>query len=73
MNHHSVVFDITIKTHQELTELYGIEIDDDGIVFDPYSYTYYDTIQLWAAEMDADTDDMGGFTRGSGKQDYWEE
>lgn len=72
MNHHSVVFDVTIKTHEELEELYGIEIDEDGGVFDSCDYTYYDNIHTWAAAMDGETD-PGGFTRSSGKQDYWED
>ena len=46
MNHHSVVFDVTVKTHDE--------------------------IHLWAAMMDEEAD-QGGFTRSSGKQDYWDE
>ena len=72
MNQHSVVFDATTKTTQDLCELYGIEINEDGTVFDPCDYTHYDTILVWAAAMDADVD-PGGFTRSGGKQDYWED
>lgn len=72
MNHHSVVFDVTVKTHDELKELYGIEIDEEGVVFDPCEYKYYDDIHLWAAMMDEEAD-QGGFTRSSGKQDYRDE
>jgi hypothetical protein len=72
MNHHSVVFDVTVKTHQELNELYGIEISEDGSVYDPYEHKHFDSLTAWAAAADEDTD-QGGFEKYGGKQTYYED
>jgi hypothetical protein len=72
MSYHSVVFDVTIKTHQELCELYGIEISEDGSVYDPCDHKYYDSLAAWAAAADEDAD-MGGFEKSSGKQIYYDD
>lgn len=74
MNRHSVVVDVNVKTAQELLDLYGIRIEEDGRVLDPYDFVWYDSVYLWAAAMDEnDNNDHGGFTKGSGKQKYWDE
>jgi hypothetical protein len=51
-SHKSVVFDVHTKTHEELEELYGIEIDDDGTVYDPCEMREYDSLSDWAISVE---------------------
>lgn len=77
MTRHSISFDITTRTHAELMDKYGIEIYEDGSVFDPCDYNTYDNLRLWASAMDDDEESYENnrafLARTGGKHDYWEE
>jgi hypothetical protein len=51
-SHTSVVFDVQTKTHDELEELYDIEIHEDGSVYDHCESQEYPSLMKWAIEMD---------------------
>lgn len=53
----SVVHDTMILTAEQLEDKYGIEIDDDGSVWDPYEGKQFDNVQKWAVYTDAQEDD----------------
>ena len=69
--HTSVVFDIQTKTIEEIQDLYGIQIDDDGVVYDPCEMEEFESLTAWAAYMDVEANqDAQGFEKRGGKQYY---
>lgn len=64
-----VLHDIQIYSSEQLIELYGIEINEDGTVFDPAENKTFATIIEWATwidEQEAD-DNYGTLVKLGGK------
>lgn len=67
----SVVFDIQTKSIEEIQDLYGIQIDEDGVIYDPCEMEEFESLAAWAAYMDeAAKQDNQGFEKKGGKQYY---
>lgn len=69
MNRHPVFNDIRRLSVEELQELYGIEIEADGKVFDPTVTKTFPTLEQWAiwlADQEQE-DNYGKFTKIGGK------
>ena len=52
----AIIHDIQTLSKEELENLYGIQINEDGSVFDPVTNKSYDTIQLWAGDQEEEDD-----------------
>jgi len=73
--HSRVLNDVRRLSHEQLVELYGIDIDNDGSVFDPTENQQFDTLEDWArfiSERDSD-DNYGSFVKRGGKHRYDDE
>ena len=57
--------DVKAMSKEELINLYGIDIEDDGRVFDSTENRYFDSLTAWAIYMaEQENDDMyGSFTK----------
>lgn len=54
MQHHTnVMHDVLSMSSEELQDLYGIEIQEDGVVWDPLEGKSFETVHLWAAYTEA--------------------
>lgn len=72
-HHSSVLFDVQIKTFDELEELYGIEVYEDGSVYDPCEDRDFDTLSEWAKFVDEqEKADNAAFEK-RGKQSYYDD
>lgn len=70
----SAVFDIQTKSLEDIIDAYGIEVDDDGTVYDPCEMKEFPTLAAWAAYMDGTAkQDTCGFEKRHGKHYYDEE
>lgn len=70
----SVVFDIQTKSLEEIQDLYGIQIDEDGSVYDPLEMEEFESLAVWATHMDdAAKQDTSGFEKRGGKWYYDDE
>ncbi len=72
---HGAVGDIQRLSHEELEQLYNIEIDEDGSVFDQTLNSSFETLEEWAQHIDDQEDDenYGTFTKIGGRQPYDDE
>lgn len=75
--HHSnplytIMGDVMTMTEAELEELYGIEISEDGSVYDLAEFKEFKTVTDWARYMDSleDDDNYSSFTKIGHKQSY---
>ena len=55
MNMYDTISDLT---DQEIMDKYGVEITDDGRVYDLVSCSWYQSVEEWANEALADEDDF---------------
>lgn len=70
-----VLNDVRTLPPQELTELYGIEISDDGSVFDPTENRRFEDVAEWAqyiASQD-DDDNYSSFSKIGGRHAFDDE
>ncbi len=67
---HQVQHDVQHLSHEELNRLYGIEVLDDGSVYDPTYSQHFKTLGDWVA-FEAEQDEMDYSEEyGHGKQTY---
>jgi hypothetical protein len=69
----SVVFDAQMKTSAELEELYGIEIDGDGTVYDPCEMKEFESVTAWAAYMDQVERETSNMYEPKGGKHYYDD
>ena len=70
-----VMNDVRTLPAEELVDLYGIEISEDGSVFDPTENRKFQSVSEWAqyiAEQDSD-DNYGSFSKFGGKHVFDDE
>ena len=71
MSRHSTFeFDIQVRTEEELHEMYGIDIQEDGSVYDPCEDKHFDSLAAWADYMERVNDDTASFQKMHGRYDY---
>jgi hypothetical protein len=65
----SVINDIRRLSPEELIELYGIDIGENGTVFDPTENQHFATLEQWAEYIAQQEDDnnYGTFIKRNGK------
>lgn len=64
-NNDRLLREVKVMTPEQLKDLYGIEIEEDGRVFDSTENRYFDNISRWAMYMaeQEDEDQYGSFTK----------
>lgn len=70
-----VLNDVHRLSPEELADLYGIDIAEDGVVFDPTENQRFDTLEAWAdfiARQEND-DNYGAFIKRNGKSRFDDE
>lgn len=70
-----VLNDVRTLSRQELIDLYGIEIAEDGTVFDPTENQKFKSLTEWASFIDErdDENNYGSFSKIGGKQYFDDE
>lgn len=66
----SVSFAICNKSHEDVMDEYGIEIYEDGSVYDPCEDREFDTLIEWAVFMDTECSEHGSFEKVYGRSKY---
>lgn len=67
-----VTNDLQRLSEEQLLELYGIEIYDDGMVYDPAEDKWFDDLIEWAKYIDdlENEENYGSFSKIGGKQGF---
>lgn len=71
----TIMGDILTMNESELEELYGLEISENGTVYDLFAFREFSSLQEWAtymAELE-DDDNYSSFTKIGGKVPFDDE
>ena len=71
-SHTRVLNDVRTLPNEELATLYGIEINEDGTVYDPTENRTFDDLNDWATYIDEqeDDDNYSSFNKIGGKHSF---
>lgn len=60
---HNYMHDAQHCTPAQLQERYSIEIDEDGVVWDPYEMQEFDNVYAWARYMEEQEEEQSKFEK----------
>jgi len=72
--HSRVLIDVDTLTEQQLIEIYDIEFNEDGTIYDPAMMRTFDTLISWAMAVDEEENEYSStFIKRNGKHHFDDE